>query len=132
MRPVLIPQAAASLRRWGGTVRAGAEHVGSQCPLWANSGHFDDVGPRSSIRVFCSIACFGEVALDDLMVIARQLRRPQLEGQLVELSCETEGHLVILVVHGGAKATEAATQGGEHSFRAALRDLHVRSDGVRR
>ena len=35
----------------------------SACPLRANSGHFDDVGPPSSIRVFCLIVWFSEVAL---------------------------------------------------------------------
>src|SRR6476661_5302166 len=158
----------------------------------------------------CLIVCFSEVALDDLMVIARQLRRPELPG-------EAERHLVVLIIHRGPRvdthvesfvnghderngvrdfpggdvlivhpqdasaafaesraiifevehegvlarceglltfpaesfeveeviekhrlaleqvqaiATEATTQGGEHSFGAALRYLHIRSDCI--
>src|SRR5262249_20092751 len=39
---------------------------------------------------------------NDLMIIAGQLRRPELETKLVDLASEAERHLVILVVNGGA------------------------------
>src|SRR5215510_374184 len=41
----------------------------------------------------------GEGVLDDLMVIAGQLRWPELEGQFVDLAGEAERHLIVLVVH---------------------------------
>ena len=37
------------------------------------------------------------------MVIARRLRRPKLERQLIELPGEAERHLVILVINGGTR-----------------------------
>src|SRR5262249_33683115 len=43
--------------------------------------------PRSGLRM-----------LDGLLVIAAQLRWPELEGQLVDLAGERERHLVVLVV----------------------------------
>ena len=46
------------------------------------------------------VSCVREIALDDLMVIACQLRWPELEGELVELSGKAERHLVILIVYG--------------------------------
>src|SRR5262245_9177306 len=46
-----------------------------------------------------SVTSLGERVLHDLMVIARQLRRPELECELVELASKAERHLVILVVH---------------------------------
>src|SRR5258706_16393632 len=42
---------------------------------------------------------FGESVLNGLTLVARQLRRPQLESHLVELAGKAERHLVILVVY---------------------------------
>ena len=33
------------------------------------------------------------------LAFRRQFLRPELEGELVELACETERHLIIFVVH---------------------------------
>ncbi len=58
------------------------------------------------------------------MVIARQLRRPELEGELVELAGEAERHLVVLVVHGRARI-DAHVEGfvDRHEERNGVRDF---------
>ncbi len=44
----------------------------------------------------------GECVLNDLMVLARHLRWPELDGQLGELAGEAERRLVVVFVHRGA------------------------------
>src|SRR3954454_4257505 len=38
---------------------------------------------------------------NDLMLVAGELHRPDLDGELVKLAGEAEGHLIVLVVNGG-------------------------------
>jgi hypothetical protein len=42
---------------------------------------------------------FGQRFLHRLLFDHGQLRRPKLEGQLVDLAVETERHLVVRLVH---------------------------------
>ena len=51
------------------------------------------------MAIFRLVSGSGESVLNDLMFLARQLYRPELEGQLVDLAVEAERHLVVLVVH---------------------------------
>jgi hypothetical protein len=44
------------------------------------------------------VRCCARV-LDDLLIVARELRRPQFESELIELASEPERHLIVLVVH---------------------------------
>src|SRR5262249_41011504 len=44
----------------------------------------------------------GARMLDKLLIVARELHRPELEGELAELASEAERHLVVLVVDGRA------------------------------
>jgi hypothetical protein len=54
-----------------------------------NSGHPEKACPQFPDRR-SFIFAFGEGVLHELMIIARQLRRPKLKGQLVELAGEAE------------------------------------------
>jgi hypothetical protein len=47
----------------------------------------------------------GERVPDDLVIIARQLHRPKLEGDLRDLASKAERHLVVVVVHARAVST---------------------------
>ena len=44
------------------------------------------------------VRCCARV-LDDLLIVARELRRPHFESELIELASEPERHLIVLVVH---------------------------------
>src|SRR5215475_5543040 len=47
-----------------------------------------------------SIMRVGARVLDDLLIITRELRRPEFERELVQFAGEAERHLVVLVVDG--------------------------------
>ena len=70
------------------------------------------------------VSCVGEIALDDLMVIAGQLRWPEFEGELVQLSGKTERNLIILVVYGRT-SVDADVKGfvDGHEERNGVRDF---------
>jgi hypothetical protein len=47
-----------------------------------------------------SVVRAGAGVPNDLMILAGELHRPDLDGELVELAREAEGHLIVLVVNG--------------------------------
>ena len=79
---------------------------------------------REATDVACLIVHSGERILNDLVVVLGQLRRPKLDGQLVELAGEAERHLVVVVVDRRARV-DADVEGlvDRHEERNGVRDL---------
>src|SRR5262249_4172082 len=82
--------------------QSGQKRTWSERSQRSASGPLEDVaGIPMGCPQLCSVQLIprsGEGVLDDLMVIAGQLRWPELEGQLVDLAGEAERQLIVLVV----------------------------------
>src|SRR5947207_14881128 len=71
------------------------EQAGAHQP-WTPARFISDPKGRLPARLVLGP---GESFVNDLLIRRRQLLRPEVEGQLVDLAVEAERHLIVLVVH---------------------------------